>query len=85
MRATFPLVLGLLCVAVALVSAWVFHVLYLSCALAYGFNDHGRCFDPEQGVVFTTESTFWGWVALVALAAGVWHLRRWKRGSGIHR
>ena len=46
---------------------FLFYDSYLSCAIRYGFNSEGRCFDSSQEVVYESDSSFWGAFAAVSL------------------
>jgi hypothetical protein len=60
------IVLAALFLASALVCGWMFHEHYWKWRNC--FNELGRCFVPETGIVLSDNNFVWGLIAAVAFA-----------------
>lgn len=71
----------LLCLGLAIIFAYFYYVAYFRWRNC--FNEAGRCFDSDAGVVHLQQSGIvWLLLAVLALVAGIfnaWHLIRNKR------
>lgn len=64
-KSSWMLIIAVLCAFIGCVCGAFFFVFYLNCALRFGFNDEGRCFDSIKEVVSHSESQIWGWFAII--------------------
>jgi hypothetical protein len=71
------LALAALFLAAALTCGWMFHDHYWKWRNC--FNELGRCFVPETGIVLSDNNFVWGLIAAVAFALallfGIWSRR----------
>lgn len=73
--------ISLVCFGLAFAFGYLYYAAYFKHRAC--FNELGRCFDDETGVVYSEQSEI-VWLLLAALALGVslytaWHLRKPKR------